>query len=76
MIDERFVMVLEGETKATRIRAMAEKYNDPELYELAAAEFRALGAVHAADRCQERADYYRANKPAPPRPPARPTYQV
>jgi hypothetical protein len=41
------------------LRDLAETTNDPDLYELAAAEFEHLGMLVAAARCRERAQHYR-----------------
>lgn len=42
-----------------KLRSRAEASADPVLYEQAAAEFAALGMLAAAQRCRERAGYYR-----------------
>ena len=42
-----------------KLRSQAEAGADPDLYEMAAAEFEALGMLTAAERCRERARHYR-----------------
>jgi hypothetical protein len=44
------------------LRDLAEKTDDPELYELAAAEFSAIGMEAAARRCLDRAEIYRTTE--------------
>jgi hypothetical protein len=41
------------------IRTLAEQSSDPDLYEQAAAEFRAIGWTCSSDACRDRANHYR-----------------
>lgn len=44
---------------AENLRVLAERYDDPHLYDQAAAEFEAQGRTCAAARCRDRARNYR-----------------
>lgn len=44
--------------EAVRLRTLAESTADANAYEIAAAEFEAIGMSHAAQRCRDRASYY------------------
>ena len=47
---------------AESLRALAERYDDPHLYEQAAAELDARGQTCAAARCRDRAKHYRGEQ--------------
>ena len=47
---------------ACRLRAFAERYADAEMYSMAADYFSALDMEVSADRCRERANYYRTQE--------------
>ena len=45
--------------EAYKLRFAAESTNDPDAYEKAAAAFEALNMMSAAERCRDRAKFYR-----------------